>query len=170
MFHRFLVVSYESIMQLLFILPRYPLLNWVKGRFLSLNGAKLGKRIVFYPNVWIAPGKNLVIDDDVDVALGVVITTAGGVRIGARTLIGYHTQILSTNHNIPGDKGRIFGAGHSKQQVTIGEDVWIGSCCTILPGTSIGDGAVIAAGSVVTKDVAPYSIMAGVPAKLVRER
>ena len=54
--------------------------------------------------------------------------------------------------------------------VRIGHDVWIGHGAVILPGRSVGDGAVIAAGAVVTRDVAPYTIVAGVPAKVVRER
>ena len=55
-------------------------------------------------------------------------------------------------------------------RVTIGHDVWIGHGATILPGVSVGDGAVIGAGAVVSKDVAPYTIVGGVPAKLIRER
>jgi len=56
------------------------------------------------------------------------------------------------------------------QAVTIGHDVWIGHGAIILPGRAVGDGAVVAAGAVVTKDVAPYAIVAGVPARLVRWR
>ncbi|MCS0502412.1 chloramphenicol acetyltransferase [Ancylobacter sp. GSK1Z-4-2] len=56
------------------------------------------------------------------------------------------------------------------QPVTIGHDVWIGHGAIVLPGRSVGDGAVIAAGAVVTKDVAPYAVVAGVPARVVRQR
>ena len=63
-----------------------------------------------------------------------------------------------------------FFAWRRAQGVTIGHDVWIGHGAIVLPGRSIGDGAVIAAGAVVTKDVAPYTIVAGVPARPVRER
>ncbi|TCK30058.1 hypothetical protein EV667_0144 [Ancylobacter aquaticus] len=63
-----------------------------------------------------------------------------------------------------------FFAWRRAQGVTIGHDVWIGHGAIVLPGRRIGDGAVIAAGAVVTKDVAPYTIVAGVPARPVRER
>lgn len=111
-----------------------------------------------------------MLGDDVDLALGVVITTGGGVYIGNRTLVGYRSQILSVNHRIPVGKERIVEAGHDGRPVIIGEDVWIGAGSIILPGVKIGDGAVIGAGSVVTKDVQPYAIVAGNPAKLIRYR
>lgn len=165
-----LVVSYEFILQLLFSLPRYQFLNWFKASFLRLNGARIGKRCVFYPSVWIAPGRGLVLGDDVDLALGVLVTTSGGVEIGDRTLVGYRAQIISANHRIPEEKGRIFGAGHDRAKVVIGQDVWIGGNSMIMPGVTIGDGAIVAAGSVVSKDVASYTIVGGVPAKPLKER
>ena len=145
-------------------------LNYIKGNFLKLNGAKIGKRVCFYPSIWVMPGRNLVVGDDVDLALEVLITTGGGVKIGDRTLIGYRTQIISTNHNIPHQHGQIFGSGHSSKPVEIMSDVWIGCNCVILPGVTIGEGAVVAANSVVTRDVKPYSIVAGNPAKLLKMR
>lgn len=161
---------YETIFRILFVLPRFRLLNSIKKIYLMVVGAKIGKRPVFYHNVWISPGKHLIVGDDVDFALGVIVSTAGGVEIGDRVLIGYNTCILSTNHNIPKARGRIFFAGHSKSKISIHNDVWIGANCTILPGVTIGEGSVIAAGSVVTKDVPQYAVVAGVPAKIIRER
>lgn len=166
----FLVVSYETIMVLLFSLPRYQTLNRLKSLFLKLNGAVIGKRVVFYPGVWIAPGRNAVVGDDVDFALNVFVETSGGVSIGDRTLIGYGTKILSRNHVIPPNRESIFYSGHDKKPVVIGKDVWIGANAIILAGRTIGDGAVIAAGSIVTKDVEPFTIVGGNPAKLIRRR
>jgi acetyltransferase-like isoleucine patch superfamily enzyme len=167
---RFLVVSYEAVLRLLFALPRYQTLNGLKCCFLRMNGATIGRGVVFYPGVWITPGRNFIVGDDVDFALNVLVSTTGGVRIGDRTLIGYGTMILSNNHAIPSLRGRIFGAGRIDKPVTIGKDVWLGANVVVLPGRTIGDGAVVAAGSIVTKDVEPYTIVGGNPAVLIRVR
>nr|WP_277603488.1 acyltransferase [Acinetobacter dispersus] len=108
--------------------------------------------------------------DDVDLATGVLITTDGGVSIGDRTLVGYGTKILSSNHNIPKLPNRIFDSGHTKAPVIIGKDAWLGANCIILPGVTIGDGAIVAAGSVVTKDVPTNVLVGGIPAKIIKER
>lgn len=164
------VSTFEFLMSLVFFLPRYRTCNAIKSVFLRLLGAQVGRRVVYYPCVWICTGRHLVIGDDVDLAQGVLITTSGGVEIGDRTLIGYRTQILSRNHVIPPVGQRIFDAGHEGQGVVIGPDVWIGANCVILPGVEIGEGAVVAAGAVVTKNVEPNSIVGGVPAKLIKMR
>lgn len=166
----FIVVSYETVMMMVFLLPRFGIFNLLKSTFLRLNGAKVGSRVIFYPGVWIAPGRNLVIGDDVDLAKGVFVETSGGVTIGDRTLVGYDAKILSRNHIIPVGRDQIFGSGHSSGLVRIGSDVWLGANVIVLPGRSIGDGAVVGAGSVVTKDVLPYSVVAGNPVKLIRMR
>jgi acetyltransferase-like isoleucine patch superfamily enzyme len=103
----FLVVGYECIAALVMSLPRFRLLNRIKSQFLrTLMGAKIGRRVVFYSGVWISTGQNLTIGDDVDLAKGVIVTTKGGVTIGNRVLVGYRTQILSSNHHVPGKGSR----------------------------------------------------------------
>ena len=165
-----LVVCVETALAMLLALPRLRVCNTLKALALRCLGARIGRRPVFYPGVWIAPGRNLSVGDDVDFALGVVVTTAGGVEIGDRVLIGYRTQILSTNHVIPPVPEKVFSSGHLGRRVTIGADVWIGANCVVLPGVTIGTGAVIAAGSVVTRDVAAYAIVGGNPARVIRMR
>lgn len=168
--HRFLVISYEAFIGLLFALPRYSWCNSVKSAFLRIMGARIGKHVIYYPGVWIAPGRNLTIGDDVDLSLDVVIMSAGGVTIGERTLIGFRTIIISGNHRIPIKRERIFNSGEILKPVTIGSDVWIGANVVILPGVHIGDGAVIGAGSVVTKSVEKFTIVGGNPAQVIRRR
>lgn len=166
----FLVAAYEALMALVFSFPRFTSICFLKSLLLRLMGATIGRRVVIYPGVWITPGRNLVVGDDVDLAKDVLITTTGGVNIGDRSLIGYRTQILSSNHEIP-PKGQPFPiSGNVHLPIVIGKDVWIGAGCIITAGVSVGDGSVVAAGSVVTKDVLPNTIVAGVPAKLIRTR
>jgi len=172
----FLVCTFEMIRDIIFSLPRYDCLNFLKKLFLQLQGAKIGRHIVFYPGVSIGWAKNLTIEDDVDLASDILITTKGGVSIGNRVWIGYRTVILSSNHTIPKGHNPLFIDSKrtvledTLKPVTICDDVWIGCNVTILPGVTIGTGAVIAAGSVVTKDIPPFSIYGGVPAKLIRIR
>ncbi len=166
----FAVCTYELLSSIIFILPRHKLFNLIKSNYMRIQGAKIGKRITYYPGIKINPCINIKLGDCVDLAWDVLITTGGGVEIGDRTLIGYRTQILSANHVIPSNKGKIFGGGHSLAKVVIKNDVWIGANCVIVAGVTIGEGAVVAAGSVVTKDVEPFTIVGGVPAKLIKER
>ncbi len=166
----FFVVSLEVFSQIIFTLPRYRFFNFLKTVYLRFLGAKVGRAVVYYSGVRIFPGFGIEVGDDVDFARGVIVTTSGGLFIGNRVLIGYGTHILTSNHRVPKNRGKIFYSGHDRKKVSISDDVWIGANCTILPGVSVGQGAVIAAGSVVTKDVPPYSIVAGVPSKVIRLR
>ena len=166
----FAVCTYESLSAIVFSLPRHQLFNIIKSNYIRVQGAKVGKGVTFYPGIKINPAINLSIGNYVDLAWGVIITTKGGVEIGDRALIGYRTQIISANHVIPENKGSIFGAGHIAKKVIIKKDVWIGANCIITSGVTIGEGSVVAAGSVVTKDVTPFTIVGGVPAKIIKER
>lgn len=87
------------------------------------------------------------------------------IIIGDNVAIGFETSIFSAAH----DYSRLELPDIAKT-VKIGDDVWIGGRCVILPGIEIGDGAVVGAGSVVTKNVAPYTIVAGNPAKKIKNR
>lgn len=166
----FLICTYESMSFIIFSLPRHQIFNVFKKNYIKIFGGKVGKNVTFYPGIKINPARNISIGDNVDLAWGVIITTKGGVDIGDRTLVGYRTQIISANHAIPEGKERIFEAGHVPKKIKIKSDVWIGANCIILPGVTIGEGAVVAAGSVVTKNVLPYTIVGGVPAKIIKER
>ena len=167
--HRTLVVGWETVMYAVFWLPRFRTANAIKSTLLRTRGAVIGRNVNYYPGAWITPARNLEIADDVNISLGVIVTTAGGVSIGARTMIGYRTQILSSNHRIEAGQTGVHGTGKNFGKVVIGSDVWIGGGCVILPGVSIGDGSVVAAGSVVTKDVPSKTLVGGVPARKIRK-
>lgn len=165
-----LIIFFELVCYILNALPRFIFLSHFKKLPYRLLGAQFGARTHMYPGLWISPGTNLIIGEDVDLAKDVLLSTKGGLKIGDRVLIGYSTKILSTNHNIPPLPDKIFQSGHNIAPVVIEDDVWIGANCVILPGVNIGRGAVIAAGAVVTKSVPEYSIYGGVPAKLIKMR
>lgn len=100
----------------------------------------------------------------------VVIYGHGGVEIGEHTLVSMHCTILSSNHAIPALGELIRNTTDELLPTKIGRDVWIGANAVILGGVTIGDGAVVAAGAVVAKDVEAGTVVAGVPASLIRKR
>ncbi len=102
--------------------------------------------------------------EDVTVSESVAVVCRKRISIGAGTLIGRNTEIRDSDaHEIEGS------ARSSIEPVTIGRHVWVGSRVLILKGVTIGDGAVVAAGAVVTHDVPPGCLVAGVPARVERE-
>ena len=99
-----------------------------------------------------------------------VIYGHGGVEIGDQTLVSMHVSILSSDHSVPERAKMIRNCEDVLKPTKIGKDVWVGANAVILGGVIIGDGCVIGAGSVVTKDLPPYSVAMGVPARVVRTR
>lgn len=99
-----------------------------------------------------------------------VICGNGGLTIGDNTAIAYGVVIIPANHIFADPDRPIKDQGLSELGVEIGRDVWIGSHVTILDGVKVGDGAVIAAGAVVNKDVPPYAVVGGVPARILNYR
>ena len=94
----------------------------------------------------------------------------GNLEIGNNVLIGPHVGIHGSNYNYESREKLIIDQGIVSKGIRIEDDVWIGSHSTILDGVIIGKGAVIGAGAVVTKDVPPYSVAVGVPAKVINVR
>lgn len=100
----------------------------------------------------------------------VVIYGQGGVEIGESTLVSMHCTILSSNHGVPPIGKLVRDTPDELLPTKIGRDVWIGANAVILGGVTIGDGAVIAAGAVVNRNVRAGAIVAGVPARELRRR
>lgn len=92
------------------------------------------------------------------------------VQIGRHVLIAHYCSIISENHVFDRLDQPIFQQGTTSRGIIIEDDVWVGARVCILDGVRIGTGSVIAAGAVVAKDVAPFSIVGGVPARLIRMR
>ena len=130
------------------------------GSALSLQGAVLGRGSV----VNIAPGSRLSIGEKSYLSDGSTIAAGsrGGVTIGRGCAISFGVTILD-------DDGHGFGPPPYSAPIVIEDRVWIGCNATILKGVTIGEGSVVAAGAVVTKSCPPGSLIAGVPAKVIRE-
>lgn len=114
--------------------------------------------------------KNLKVGSRTLLARGVWINARGGVTIGDNVLVGPGVRIISNGHRMDSIKMPMIEQGLYSKPISIGDDVWIGADSIILPGVTIGDSSVIAGGSVVTKDVAPLTIVAGNPAVIIRRR
>ena len=100
--------------------------------------------------------------------IGLHNTVIGPVTIGSHVNLAQGIVVTALNHNFENPKLRIDEQGVSTQPVTIGDDVWIGANAVILPGVAIGSHVVVAAGAVVTKDVPSHTLVAGVPAKVIK--
>lgn len=101
--------------------------------------------------------------------IGLHNTIIGPVKIGSHVNLAQGITVTALNHNFDDTNKRIDEQGISTNAVTIEDDVWIGANAVILPGVTIGSHCVVAAGAVVTKDVPPHSLVAGVPAKIIRQ-
>lgn len=115
-------------------------------------------------------GEGLIIGNNVGIAPKAFIAVRGKIIIGDNTIIGPGVNIHSENHIFTSTVKPIRLQGANREGVSIGRDCWIGSRSVVLDGVKIGDGAIIAAGAVVSKDVDNYSIVGGVPAKLIKYR
>lgn len=94
----------------------------------------------------------------------------GHIKIGESCLIASHVGIYANNHIFADPTRKIIEQGTSRKGIIIEDDCWLGNGVTVLDGVRIGHGSVIGAGAVVTKDIPPYSIAVGVPAKVISSR
>lgn len=101
--------------------------------------------------------------------IGLHNTIIGPVTIGNHVNLAQGITITALNHNFDNADKRIDEQGVSTNSVSIGDDIWIGANAVVLPGVTIGHHSVVAAGAVVTKDVPPHSLVAGVPAKVIKQ-
>ena len=101
--------------------------------------------------------------------IGLHNTIIGPVTIGSHVNLAQGITITALNHNFEDSEKRIDEQGVSTSAVTIEDDIWIGANAVVLSGVTIGHHSVVAAGAVVTKDVPPHSLVAGVPAKVIKQ-
>jgi len=129
---------------------------------------KFGKNINIEPHVTFYNLSESEIGDHSGIGVGSFV---GLVTIGCDVMIGEQFMAISHNHEFSNVSIPMRLQGHQKnKRITIEDDVWIGSRVTLLPGITIGKGSIVGAGSVVTKNVPPYSIMGGNPAREIGRR
>ena len=133
--------------------------------FEELTGVPVPAGFALFPPFNADCGKNIRVGEDVFINSGCKFQDQGGIRVGSRVLIGHNVVLATLNHPLsPRER-----ASMDPAPIRIEDDVWVGSGAIVLPGVTIGRGAVVAAGAVVTKDVPPLTVAAGVPAKVLKQ-
>lgn len=141
------------------------------GAFVAPNAAVFCDRLALGERSYVAALAYLSGDLTIgaDCSVNPFAVVRGEIRMGDGVRIGAHSSILGFNHRMDNDRP-VFRQGTWSKGITIGDDVWIGSNATILDGVTVGDHVVVAAGAVVTKDVPDWAVVAGNPARVLRDR
>ena len=164
---KILFVFYKTMAQWLPISQRSSLAKKARGFWAKRIAASFGKNVNIEKGAVFGP--LLEIGDNSGV--GIRCELYGPVKIGENVMMGPEVIVYTSGHKHDRtDIPMIAQGGDEARVVTIGNDVWIGRRAMIMPGVTIGDGCVIGAGAVVTKDIPPYSIAGGVPAKVMKSR
>lgn len=136
----------------------------LRDLFRELIGGTMGERFGLFPPFYTDYGLNITLGNNVFINSGCCFQDQGGIYIGDNALIGHQVVIATLNHEAnPAERGNM-----KALPVHIGKNVWVGAHATILPGVTVGDGAIIAAGAVVSRDVPPDTVVGGVPARIIR--
>ena len=137
------------------------------GLFKFLFNAKFGHRVLFWKGIKVdgVVDSNIEIGDDCQLVKGLLINCSAGLKIGSNVFFGHDVSLYGADHDpdLPGMPARY-------APVSIGDNVWIASKASVLKGVTIGEGAVVAYAAVVTKNIPPLAISAGVPARVIRYR
>lgn len=172
-FQRIKYEFYELFEVLLSIIPG-TFGKYFRKFFYYLNFKTCGKNLNIAMRVRIQSPKNILIGENVGFNYGVWIAAnmndEGCITFGDNVLVGPYTIFHSGNHLYDDLEMPIRKQGFVFKPIVIESDVWIAARCVILSGVTIGKGSIIAAGSVVTKSVPEYSIVGGVPAKIIGKR
>jgi maltose O-acetyltransferase len=142
----------------------------LRVRFLALAGFDIAQGTMIWGKITITGSGNLYqrlhIGESCWFNAGCNLDLSAPITIGNRVSFGHEVLLMTSTHEI-GSSARRAGA-FVAQPVRIGDGAWLGSRCTILPGITVSEGAVVAAGAIVTKDVPQNTVAAGIPAKVIR--
>lgn len=145
---------------------------------LSVNGVRFGDNVTVGALAMIRPsgyygraiGMGLTVGDRSNIGPYAYIGASGGITIGNDVMMGPRVSMFAENHNFAQTDVLMRDQGVSHAPIRIEDDCWLASNCVILAGVTVGRGSVVAAGAVVTKDVPPFSIVGGNPARTIRSR
>jgi maltose O-acetyltransferase len=167
--HLLHIIAEEYLLWLTRFLPGFMglFIRWLVYKCLL---GKLDSFARFYPGVFFTHTYGIRIGHDFGVNTGTLLDGRGGIEIGDKVLIGPNVVIVSSQHHFTDPDIPITNLDHIMMPVKIADDVWIGAHAVIRGGVSIGRGAIIAAGAIVTHDVGEYKIVAGVPAVEIGDR
>lgn len=147
--------------------------KWIRDREINrLQFGSKGTNVRISVNNEFHNTQKIVLGDNIYIGTNCVFHAIGGIEIGSGSILANYIEIITFNHNYDGIdlQSLPYDKKYIKEQVIIEENVWVGSHSLILPGITIGEGAVIGMGSVVTKDVPPFAVVGGNPAKIIKYR
>lgn len=133
--------------------------------FSKLTGVAVDETFQLLPPFYTDFGKNIRVGKNVFINHACTFMDRGGITIGNNVLIAPKVNLITINHPLQPQLRR----NTISKPITIGNNVWLGAGVTVMPNVTIGDNSVVAAGAVVTKDVPPNVIVAGVPAKIMKQ-
>lgn len=153
----------------LWLLGGFPLSlgTWMRARFMRYFFKAMGKDNVLQAGLRVANPEMVAIGSHCNLARGVFITGGGGVTIGDWVGFGPDTKIWSVNHRFADPDTPWLLQGWDKKPVVVEDDVWLGANVFVMPGVTIGKGAIVSAGTVVNKSIPPYAIVTGNPGRVV---
>ncbi|VVB75314.1 2,3,4,5-tetrahydropyridine-2,6-dicarboxylate N-acetyltransferase [uncultured archaeon] len=134
----------------------------------SLVFEHMGRQVAMLGKIYLQGPENISIGNHTTINQGCTFCGKGGIKIGADVLIGQNVNIMTSNYKYSSSIVPIRAQGQIYKKVIIDDGAWICAAAIILPGVKIGKRAIVGAGAVVTKDVAPFTIVAGNPAKVVK--
>lgn len=141
--------------------------QWVRARVLPRYFAGFGRDTVIQDRFRVTNPEKVSIGAHCNLAEGVFITGGGGVTIGNYVGLGPDVKIWSVNHRYADPDQPWMLQGYDQHPVVIEDDAWLGASCFVMPGVTIGRGAILSAGTVLMKSIPPYAIVAGNPGRIV---
>ena len=140
---------------------------WLRAHLMRYFFKRLGQHTILKAGLKVARPEMISIGSHCNFASGVFITGGGGVTIGDWVGFGPDVKIWSVNHRFSDPDTPWQLQGWEEKPVFIEDDVWLAANVFVMPGVTIGKGAIVSAGSVVTKSIPPYALVAGNPARVV---